>query len=151
MKIFILLVLATSPAWALDYQVTKCNTQPDHQGKIDLPVGRSTVGSISEAIFRRDSIPYVGSEAGMNSILGTPTGDDAIDVLSDEEMLVYGWCYEVDGVQPSEMPGDFQLTGKEKLLHWFYASSHYKAGAWLSYCDPAHLNKAPLGCSANFK
>jgi len=79
--------------------------------------------------------------------LGTPTGMEAIEALSNEELRAYGWCYEVDGRQPAEMPNEVILNGSEHLK-WFYAFSLSRRNVWVSYCEPAHLVRPVALCGA---
>ncbi|MES2856974.1 MAG: hypothetical protein V4692_13990 [Bdellovibrionota bacterium] len=94
----------------------------------------TNVGEATIAALDANAIPYLGTSGGLNSILGTPVGTDAIEVISDTEMKVYGWCYSVDGVQPAAMPDQTPLEGVSSI-DWFYGSAHYLDGVWVSYCD----------------
>ena len=148
MKTILLLIsiFFSSPAFALTYEVIgACSEKPEFQGAYQLPKINQNVGLTSMEIFDRDKIPYIGAERGMNSILNTPTGEDSIEIISREEMYAYGWCFEVDGKQPEKMPDEVFLQGTEHLK-WFYASSHYKRGEWLSFCDPAYFRKPKMVC-----
>lgn len=141
----LLFLLFASPAFALTFEIIgACSEQPAAQGIYAAAPGMNA-GEVTVNILEREKIPYIGSAGGMNSIYGTPTGDEAIEVLSDSEMRAYGWCYEVDNEQPSLMPDKVTLNGNEHLK-WFYAFSHYKAGEWLSYCTPAYTVKPAALC-----
>lgn len=95
-------------------------------------VAEATVTALTAA-----GIPFVGtSEGGISSILQTPIGVDAIEIISNQDMRAYGWCFEVDGVQPGAMPDRVSLHGAEHIK-WFYGSALYKAGDWVSFCDPS--------------
>ncbi len=109
---------------------------PVHHGTGKFAASASA-GQVTVAILEAQKIPFVGNESGMNSILGTPTGDDAIVVVSDDTMRVYGWCYSVDGKDPDEMPDKFYFKQAESVLRWYYAFALYEAGQWKSYCTPA--------------
>ncbi len=142
---FILLALFPLLSHALTFEVVgPCDSKPLYSGAIAIEKPLS-VGAASVQIFHRESIPYVGSESGMNSILGTPTGIEAIEVVSDQELRAYGWCYEVDGRQPAEMPNEVILSGGEHLK-WFYAFSLNRRNEWVSYCEPAHTVKPKALC-----
>lgn len=112
-----------------------CSAAALHQGEVEAR-GQS-VGRVTVAFLEARNLPYLGAEEGLNSILGTPVGDAAIEVVGDDEMRAYGWCYEVDGRQPDVMPHEVKLQGSERV-RWFYAFSHYKGGEWITYCTPAH-------------
>jgi hypothetical protein len=107
--------------------------------------GRS-VGATTTHFLDARGIEYVGDDSGMVSILGTPYGDAALEILSDTAMRAYGWCYLVDGVEPDVMPDQLILTGDETAVTWFYAYSLYADGAWKEYCTPVHETLPPFIC-----
>lgn len=141
---FIFLYLASGNAFALNFEIIgACSQAPLLQGQgeyADRSVGRATI-----EILERNSIPFQGSEEGINSIFNTPVGSAAIEIINAREMRAYGWCYELDGIRPELMPDQVRLTGVE-LLRWFYAFSHYKNGDWVSYCEPAHIVRPTSLC-----
>ncbi len=147
MKIFLLaLFFYSQNTFAITYEVVGiCEEKPVYQGEYKLPLAQQSVGLTSMEIFERDKIPYIGAERGMNSILNTPIGDETIEIISREEMRVYGWCFDVDGKQPDKMADEVFLRGGEHLK-WYYASSHYLRGEWLSYCDATYLVKPKKFC-----
>ena len=101
---------------------------------------KQSVGDATIRILTENKIPYLGTAAGINSILNTPTGDAAIKVLSDDSMRVYGWCYEVDGVEPPKMPDAYLFPSQESTITWFFAYSLYEHGKWVECCTPAYKN-----------
>ncbi len=104
-----------------------------------------TVGDITVKTLENHSIDYIGSPSGINSILGTPVGDNAIEVVSDTEMRAYGWCFEVDGFQPASMPDQIILKESE-TIRWFFAYSTYDAGDWKDYCTPSYQLRPKFLC-----
>jgi hypothetical protein len=110
-------------------------------------VATGDVGSLTVSVLNDHDIPFVGSESGINSIFGTPTGDAAIEVIDDRSMRAYGWCYSVDGVVPDVMPDAYELTGTEASIAWFFAYSSYEDGAWRRYCVPTHVERPAFVCS----
>jgi hypothetical protein len=132
-------VFVSFPSFALTYEIVgPCSEKPVYEGGV--PASGMSAGKATLQILEKNRAPYRGTEAGIHSILNTPEGDEAIEVISDREMRAYGWCYEVDGTQPNVMPDQFRLKGSEHLK-WFYAFSHYKNGQWLTYCEPAYTVK----------
>ena len=119
--------------WEIVGQQSK---NPNFQGTLDIDL-RKSLGEITLEIFAKYQIPYLGNESAINSILGTPTGDEAIVVVNDKTLKAYGWCYEVDGRQPDVMPDKFYFEKEVSVLRWFYAFSLYEDGVWKSYCTPA--------------
>lgn len=132
-------------AHALSFEVVgPCTAEPEFQVEYS-PSADSNVGQASVEIFETHGIPYMGSELGFNSILSTPVGRDAIEFPAPDEIRAYGWCYEVDGLQPEGMPHEVSLKGREHL-RWFYAFALNKGGEWVSYCTPAYTVKPAKLC-----
>jgi len=107
---------------------------------------KHTVGELTIEALKNSDLKFAGSPTGINSINGTVTGLDAIEVISDKEMNAYGWCYKVDGREPTLLPSEmFIKTGDEKI-HWFFAYSHYLNGKWLTMCTPTSKTKRKFIC-----
>ncbi len=104
-----------------------------------------TAGDITISALEDSKTEYIGSVGGLNSIIGTPVGMEAIEVISDTKMRAYGWCYEIDGFQPAAMPDEIILQGSE-VVRWFFAYSTYEAGQWMDYCVPSYELKSPFIC-----
>jgi len=127
-------------AAAFTYEIVEpCASKAVYSGTIALSTPLS-VGQATMNVLDAEKAPYIGSELGFNSILNTPTGDEAMTIVSDKEARFYGWCYEVDGVQPSVLAHEFVLKGEEHL-RWFYGYALFKDGQWLEYCTPSSVNK----------
>jgi hypothetical protein len=77
----------------------------------------------------------------------TPTGEDALEILSRRQMRSYGWCYTVDGVAPEVYPSDFLIEETTGVIEWFFGYAFYDSGEWLSQCEPLHLSPYPFICS----
>lgn len=112
-----------------------CGGEPLFEKKIELNEA-STVSAFTLSLFQEFSIPFLGAEAGLNSIYNTPTGMDALEVLSDSQMRAYGWCYTVNGELPENLMNQEVITD-ESEVRWFFGFSFYDAGVWTSYCTPA--------------
>lgn len=117
-----------------------CDPTPLLETKLRTQESR-TVGQVTIDTLESFEAPYVGSEQGLNSAFGTPTGLDAMEVISDTEMKSYGWCYEVDGKLSEVMPGDYKITPKTQSIRWFVGYAHFKNGNWISQCTPAYKSK----------
>jgi len=100
------------------------------------------VGELTVSVLNRHRIPYRGSASGIAEAFGAPSGLDATVVISDEEMLSYGWCYSVDGIAPDVYPDQVPLTASVQKIEWFYAYSHYLRGEWIAQC--VHAWKKPI-------
>ena len=102
---------------------------------------------ISDKIFKDNGILYEGNDDGFTSILGAPSGADAMEHVSHRKMRVYGWCFTVNGVLPEVMPGDFYFNKASDRIVWFYGYSTYDKGQWKDYCAPSYKIKSPYVCS----
>jgi hypothetical protein len=140
-----LFAASASQAYAITLQVMEiCDERIHSQGELQgngIDAGTLTVNFLTSAV-----IPFIGERRGINSILVTPTGDDAIELISDVSMRVYGWCYDVDGQIPELMPHEFVMTKESQIIRWFYAYSEYQSGKWLNYCEPVFRLKPEFAC-----
>lgn len=114
-----------------------CDEEPVFNHEISNASGYS-VGELTIETLDLFSVSYIGNVWGMNSIFDTPIGNDALEVISDTEMLAYGWCYSVNGFESSLFPGEFVVEDGDEILWWF-GYAHYKDGEWISQCEPAYL------------
>ncbi|MGZ3789499.1 MAG: DUF4430 domain-containing protein [Bacteriovorax sp.] len=141
-------LLISINAHAISYEIIgPCSKDPVYSGHwsaIDL---KKSAGEISQSIFDQQKIPYIGSSSGFSSILGTPTGDDAIEILSDTKMRAHGWCYSVNGKGPDVLAGDYFFNSIDDKLVWFFGYSTYDNGEWVDYCVPSYNVKADQFCS----
>lgn len=109
----------------------------------------TTLGDLTVKVFQDNQIPFQGSREGIKTIMNSPTGDDAIDIISDTEARFYGWCVHVDGVEPSLMPDKVILTNPKSKIVWFYAYAKVVRDQWTEMCVPAHTAKDKKFCPAN--
>ncbi|AZZ37027.1 hypothetical protein CIK05_09555 [Bdellovibrio sp. qaytius] len=142
---FIFALLLPLQVYALTFEVIgPCSDQPFYETSTTLK--HTNLGHLTEFLLNKGSIPYTGDATGIGSINGSPVGDDALEVLSDSTMRAYGWCVEVDGVQPDVMPDKVMISENVKHIRWFYAFSLYVSGEWTQYCTPAHTVKSAQIC-----
>lgn len=150
MKNFIaaFILLAAVPSFAVSWKVYgPCSEKPVHEGKVPMKKFDTSVGALSVQVFEENKIPYIGSEEGFNSIIGTPTDHNSMEIVSKDEMRAYGWCYSVNGQFPEQMPNEVFFTENNAELVWFYAYSTVKNNQWQEdYCTPAYNIKAPQFC-----
>lgn len=107
---------------------------------------QTNVGEVTNEFLSQAFNDYVGSPLGVNTVLGTPTGLDALEILSRSQMRSYGWCYSVNGIVPEVYPSNFVLSEKDQSVVWFYGFAFYDSGSWLSQCEPLHLNPHSFIC-----
>ena len=93
----IIAIISSANAYAISYEVIgPCSAEPVFKGTT-LPLDlKQSVGKISVSIFDQQKIPYLGTEAGFNSILGTPTGEASIEILSDKKMRAHGFGHHLN-------------------------------------------------------
>ena len=124
-----------------------CSVRPLLQAS--LPVSSSNVGQASVATLENFEIAFQGNESGLNSAFGTPTGMAALEILSDNEMRSYGWCYSIDGAVPEVFPNAIPLTHVQREVRWFFAYAHYLNGEWVSQCEPAYQLRPAFLCHSS--
>lgn len=131
---------------AIEFKITgPCSVKPLFMNNqtIQLP---DNLGALTLQILQKNQIPYIGSQAGINSIYATPIGLDAIEVVNDEELRAYGWCFAIDNQVPDLMPDQIKITDQFTKIHWFYAYSTSIRNEWVDYCVPAYQVKSPQFC-----
>lgn len=110
---------------------------------------KKSVGELTIDGLNQTQIPYVGNPAGINSIRETVIGNDALEILSDNEMRAYGWCYSINGTTPEALADQVYPSSGEDRIEWFFAYAHYVNGTWREYCQPTSLTKPKFICTKN--
>lgn len=142
---FILSLLLPIQVYALTFEVIgPCDEKPFFTSTTTLK--NVNLGHLTVSVLNKHSIPYTGDQTGIGSIAASPTGDDALEVVSETTLRAYGWCVEVDGFQPDVMPDQVMITESVKHIKWFYAFSLYESGQWTQYCTPSYTVKSPKIC-----
>ena len=106
----------------------------------------TTLGDLTVKVLNQNHIPFKGSAEGISQIYDSPTGDQALEVLSTSQMRAYGWCVHVDQDEPYEMPDKVIITNKVQKITWFYAYSFYDAGDWKDFCTAAWKERSLPYC-----
>lgn len=133
---------------AITFEVVgPCSEKPVYSGEMKVEDLKQSVGRVSVDLFVQNKIPFDGSETGFRSILGTPTGLESIEVLSETKMRAHGWCYTVDNIAPDVLPGDYFFASNDAKLVWFYGYSTYDNGQWVDYCVPSWRVQAAQFCA----
>lgn len=136
-SVILLLVSFSAVAGQVNFKVTGVGGQTIYEAqKYFMPVTLGTLTNevLEHALFRKQIAEYQGNDGGVLSInrLG-----NALEVLSDTEMNAYGWCYKVDGVAADLLANQYELTGNESTIEWFYAYARLEKNIWTSMCVPA--------------
>ena len=107
--------------------------------KVEHKYDGASVGLITVETLEKEKIEFIGSQQGLASAFGTPTGKEAMEILGPDEIRAYGWGFSLNGFSPAEYPHRVQSHSNSDKIEWLFGYAHYKDGQWLSQCDPAHL------------
>ncbi len=145
MKIFFITALISLSSFALEIKfIGPCEER--FIMRAEVKENYSNVGELTIATLTKFGIPFKGSPEGLSSAFNTPTGDDSLEILSDDEMRAYGWCFSVDGVSPEVYPHQIPVTSETKSIVWHYGFAHYYKGEWITQCTPAYTIKPAFIC-----
>ena len=126
--------------------INLCNDSFYHSSNTEVLLP-TTVAEITLETLINNDIPYIGSESGINSMLGTDTSLDSYEIISDSRMLAYGWCYSVNGVEPNALMSEFVIDpASEQTIDWYYGYAEYLDGEWISYCTPVYKSPRAFVC-----
>jgi hypothetical protein len=147
MKIIILAILLSLNISAVEFSITNlCEDTPYLHENIEV-LNKTTVSELSLYAFETYDIPFLGDSRSINSILNTATGLESYEVISDHEMKVYGWCFQVNGIQPDRFMDQITIDPSEDIhINWFYGFAHFLNNEWIAYCTPAFQDKSPFVC-----
>lgn len=130
---FSLLFIITLSANAIEIEfIGPCDKKP--LLKTQVGDGFDNVGALTIAVLEKFQAPHIGNEIGLHTAFNTPIGLEALEVISDEEMNSYGWCYEVDGFLPESFPVEYKITPDIKKISWFFGHARYFRGEWTDQC-----------------
>ncbi len=115
--------------------------------KTEVDEAFENVGAITIAVLEKFQAPHIGNEIGLHTAFNTPIGLEALEVISDEEMNSYGWCYEVDGIIPESFPVEYKITPDIKKISWFFGHARYFRGEWTDQCLKTFKNPPAFLCS----
>jgi hypothetical protein len=144
--LFLALGLFPYKALALTFEVQDpCSGKVVYQKNLEGHHGN--VGQLTLSQLEDWGIDFIGSELGIHTMLGTPVGDEALEIINRLEMRSYGWCYQVDGFIPEVLPPYFELNNSHKRVVWFFGFAHYKAGEWVSQCEKVSDTQPAFICA----
>ena len=150
MKNILLFLLSYSlilSATAFEIQfIGGCTSKPLFTQKVTFIDGMN-LGVVSLQVLDENNIPYQGTPSGLNQVFNTPIGSQAWEVISDQEMMAYGWCFEIDGKIPEFLPHEVLITESTKVITWFYGYAQYLNGNWISQCEKSFLRQSPHICA----
>lgn len=106
----------------------------------------SNVGELTIAALKEAAINHIGSPQGIISIRNTISGDQAIEILSDRSMRVYGWCYRFNGAIPEVLANQLYPQFATDEIRWFFGYASYQDGVWKDYCTPTLTTRPAFVC-----
>lgn len=139
------IILLSLESSALEIQfIGPCSEKPLYSTVVESTEAKD-VGNLSIEVLEKAQIPYQGTYKGIYQIQDSPVGLDAMEVISDHEMLSYGWCFEVDGEMPDVYPDEIALKGVRRI-RWIYGYAQYLNGEWVTQCKKSYLRRSPFIC-----
>lgn len=128
--IFVFSLLLVLPSHALTLKIIDESGKELFHTQIDttLPI---SLGQLSVSVFDKVAIPYEGGSYGMKKIFHL---DNEIQIISDDEMKAYGWCFSINGTTPETMADQTIINEQEAEIVWYYGYAHYKKGEWIGQC-----------------
>ncbi len=114
--------------------------------KVNVTEEFQNVGELTVATLQKFNIPFQGTQAGLASAFGTPTGAASMEVVSSEETRAHGWCFSVDGVAPEVYPNEIAITPETKTITWHFGFARFFRGEWVTQCTPTHTVKPAFLC-----
>ncbi len=149
MKMLILIstfLLASQVQASIVEVIGACDEKPQFVSEKIMHNEKMTLGDLTVSVFEQNQIPFRGSREGIAMIFNSPTGDDAVEKISDTETRFYGWCVQVDGFEPGDMPDQVFLKNLDSKITWFYAYAASKDGLWKEICVPSYTQKSLKIC-----
>ena len=148
MHILSLLVALTAHTASLEV-VGGCSPEPIFRTEAPI-LPRESLGAFTVRAFSDNGLEFIGAEHGINSIQGSPTGEEALEIISREEMNAYGWCYELNGrLFEGTYPDEVFPASDQDEITWFYGYAHYFRGEWKTMCEPAWKRRPDFLCKKN--
>jgi hypothetical protein len=145
MKIILMAFLLSLSAQAIELKfIGPCDE--NFIMKVAVEEDYRNVGELTIETLKKFNIPFQGTERGLASAFETPTGSDALEVISEEELRAYGWCFSVDGVAPEVYPHEVLLTAETKSVVWHFGFARYYQGKWVTQCTPASTVRPDFLC-----
>ncbi len=121
-----------------------CDSSPLYSE--ELSFYPTNVGELTTKTLQDNNISFQGTSQGIRSIFGLTTEENELIIISDQEMLAYGWCYKINGVAPELYPHKVDISNNDHI-QWYFAFSRYLNGEWVSQCKPSYQEPRQEFCS----
>jgi hypothetical protein len=145
LKLLILLLVATSINAATLIVHGPCSNSAKYVFSHDIETD-DTVGDFTVRVLSRKNISFKGNAAGINQIENSPVSSASLEIISDTHMRSYGWCYSINDKVLESYPSQVPMNADSKI-YWYYAYAEYKAGQWISQCQPSFKLKSKYICN----
>ncbi len=152
MKYLILtLILFSQSAFAVKFEIKElCKNSSYYADNISIEE-ETTVGHLTIQILENLELSYQGNENGIAGLLNTPVGMDGYEVLADNHMRAYGWCFSVNGVEPNILASEYILNkNSTDTISWYYGYAELINDEWISYCTPTYKHPTSFVCKNNY-
>lgn len=114
--------------------------------KTDIQEFEGSAGELTVHALQKFNIPFKGDEKILHSVFATPTGEDAVEKVSETVTRFYGWCYGIDGASPDVYPSEVYLTQENKSLIWYFGYAELNQGEWTEQCAPSSKIRPKFLC-----
>lgn len=140
------LIISSYSAFSFEIKfIGACSEKPLLSEKVNFVQGMNA-GDESLKVLDLNRITYQGTSAGLNQVFDTPVGLDSMEVISDNEMMAYGWCFDIDGKIPEVFADKVPIKASTKVITWFYGYAHFLNGKWISQCEKSYLRRSAQFC-----
>lgn len=114
--------------------------------KTDVKEFEGSAGELTIHVLNKFQVPHQGDDKILHSVFSTPTGDKAVERISEAVTRFYGWCYVVDGISPDVYPSEVHLGPENKSLVWYFGYAELNRGEWTEQCAPSSKIKPKFLC-----
>ena len=147
-KIYGLIFLLSAPLQGVEVKVTSvCNQNKSYVMDFDLDAEK-TILDYSIELLDSFLLDYQAYDNGISSIFNSPTATKALEILPNNSLRSYGWCFLTSSVKglPAKMPNEIVVTNQHEKIHWFYAYAESQQGRWVKFCEPVYKSKPKFIC-----
>lgn len=125
------------PSFGITWKVVgACNAQAIEEGTSDVDLKKSVFES-SKNIFDDNEIPYEIDYDHFSSILSSPSGEAAIEVVDKMTTRYYHWCSMVNGALTYVSPAEVLFSKQTDVLIWYFGYTEYFGHRIITDCAPA--------------
>ncbi len=125
------------PSFAISWKVIgACSAQAIEEGAVEIDLKKS-VFDVTRFIFDKNAIPYEVDLNDFSSILSSPSGEAAVEILDKQTARFYHWCNMVNGSLTYNSPSQVLFSKQSDVLIWFFGYTEYVGHQITKECAPA--------------